>query len=88
MEDWKRHTEYSGAFEDLGPYHPTCQRFWEGVTEFDKEMRARLLQFTLGSSGVPSRGLGDWQGMDGSTGRRKVTIHGVPLRLYVKPRTW
>ena len=84
MDDWKRHTEYSGEYEKYGHYHPTCQWFWEVVSEFDGEMRARLLQFVTGTSGVPSRGFGVLQGNDGNI--RKFTIHGVPLKMCFYPR--
>jgi hypothetical protein len=84
MDDWKEHTEYSGDYDDIGADHPTCQWFWEVVTEFDREMKARLLQFVTGTSGVPSRGFGVLQGNDGNI--RKFTIHGVPVELCLYPR--
>jgi E3 ubiquitin-protein ligase NEDD4 len=84
MEDWKEHTEYSGDYYDTGPDHPTCQWFWEVLTEYDQEMKARLLQFVTGTSGVPSRGFGVLQGNDGNI--RKFTIHGVPVAICLYPR--
>jgi E3 ubiquitin-protein ligase NEDD4 len=84
MEDWKEHTEYSGEYDEVGGDHITCQWFWEVVSEFDQEMKARLLQFVTGTSGVPSRGFGVLQGNDGNV--RKFTIHGVPTGVCLYPR--
>lgn len=37
--------------------HKVVQWFWEVVRDdFDQEQRARLLQFTTGTSGVPAQG--------------------------------
>lgn len=89
LDDWKEHTEYSGDYEkacalrhDDLPY--ACQWFWEVVAEFDQEMKARLLQFVTGTSGVPSRGFGVLQGNDGNI--RKFTIHGVSMDVCLYPR--
>lgn len=84
MDDWKENTEYSGEYEGIGPDSPAVQWFWEVVTEFDQEMKARLLQFVTGTSGVPSRGFGVLQGNDGNI--RKFTIHGVPVGVCLYPR--
>lgn len=84
MDDWCEHTEYSGEYDDIGGDHQSCQWFWEVVTEFDQEMKARLLQFVTGTSGVPSRGFGVLQGNDGNI--RKFTIHGVALGVCLYPR--
>jgi len=84
MEDWQAHTEYSGEYDEIGADHPTCQWFWEVLTEFDHEMKARLLQFVTGTSGVPSRGFGVLQGNDGNI--RKFTIHGVAVDVCLYPR--
>ena len=84
LEDWKNNTEYSGEFDRVGPNHETCRWFWEVVEEFDQEMRARLLQFVTGTSGVPSRGFGVLQGNDGNI--RRFTIHGVEIGICLYPR--
>merc|ERR1712232_455836 len=84
MEDWKRYTEYSGECDEDGPDHEICQWFWEIVGEFDQEMKARLLQFVTGTSGVPSRGFGVLQGNDGNV--RKFTVHGVTVGVCLYPR--
>lgn len=83
MEDWKKHTEYSGDYED-DEDHQSVLWFWEVVTEMDQEMKARLLQFVTGTSGVPSRGFGVLQGNDGNI--RLFTIHGMPLDMCLYPR--
>lgn len=84
LEDWKRNTDYSGDYEHIGVDYPTCGWFWEVVEEFDQEMKARLLQFVTGTSGVPSRGFGVLQGNDGNI--RKFTIHGVSVHECLYPR--
>jgi HECT-domain (ubiquitin-transferase) len=84
MKDWKSHTEYSGDYELVGGEYPTCQWFWDVVEEFDQEMKARLLQFVTGTSGVPARGFGVLQGGDGDI--RKFTIHGVSVEIFPYPR--
>ena len=47
-------------------------------------MKARLLQFATGTSGVPARGFGVLQGSDGAL--RKFTVHGVQSNLSYYPR--
>jgi E3 ubiquitin-protein ligase NEDD4 len=84
MQDWKDNTEYSGDYEHTGISHPACEWFWEVVEEFDQEMRARLLQFVTGTSGVPSRGFGVLQGNDGNV--RHFTIHGISVDFCLYPR--
>jgi HECT-domain (ubiquitin-transferase) len=84
LDDWKLHTEYTGEYDVIGQDHPSCQWFWEVVAELDQEMKARLLQFVTGSCGIPSRGFGDLQGIDGNI--RKFTIHGVPFATCLYPR--
>jgi E3 ubiquitin-protein ligase NEDD4 len=84
MEDWQLHTEYSGEYDEIGGDHPTVGWFWEVVTEYDQELKARLLQFVTGTSGVPSRGFGVLQGNDGNV--RKFTIHGVTVDICLYPR--
>lgn len=84
MKDWMDNTEYSGDYEAVCADYPTCQWFWEVVSDFDQEMKARLLQFVTGTSGVPARGFGVLQGNDGNI--RKFTIHGVPVGVCLYPR--
>jgi len=85
MDDWRANTEYSGKYNAIGSDHEVCQWFWEVVTEFDQEMRARLLQFVTGTSGVPARGFGVLQSNGGNI--RKFTIHGITVGECFYPRS-
>ena len=67
IEDWKKHTDYRGYQESDEP----IQWFWKTVSEWDNEQRARLLQFTTGTSRIPVNGFKDLQGSDGP---RRFTI--------------
>lgn len=84
MDDWMENTEYSGDYEFVGANCDPCIWFWEVVSEFDEEMKARLLQFVTGTAGVPARGFGVLQGNNGNI--RKFTIHGVPVEVCLYPR--
>jgi HECT-domain (ubiquitin-transferase) len=67
MDDWEANIKYAGAFKETGNKHKVVQWFWEIVRDdFDQEMKARLLQFVTGTSGVPSRGFSVLQGNDGN----------------------
>ncbi|KAL5481302.1 hypothetical protein EMCRGX_G021435 [Ephydatia muelleri] len=67
VEDWKKNTEYDGytANDDVIVW------FWKAVSNYDNEMRARLLQFVTGTSKVPMNGFAELQG---SQGPRKFSI--------------
>lgn len=85
IEDWIRNTGYGGEFARLGAQHRVVQWFWEVVrNDFDQEQRARLLQFTTGTSGVPAQGFAFLQGNDGNI--RKFTINSISLDQSVFPR--
>lgn len=76
MDDWEEHTKYAGAFKDKAGEHKVVTWFWEIVRDdFDQEMKARLLQFVTGTSGVPSRGFSVLQGNDGNI--KKFCLQGV-----------
>ena len=77
IDDWRENTQYSGTFETTGGQHEVCEWFWEVVSELDREMKARLLQFVTGTSGVPTAGFGVLQGNGWNI--RPFTIHGVKL---------
>lgn len=63
----------------------SCMWFWDIVEhEFDQEMKARLLQFVTGTSGVPSGGFGVLHGSDGDI--RKFTINGISYNRHSLPR--
>jgi E3 ubiquitin-protein ligase NEDD4 len=85
IDDWERNTIYSGLYENKGKRSHVIEWFWDVVrNDFDQEMRARLLQFVTGTSGVPSRGFSVLQGNDGNI--KKFAIHGVDTSLYIYPR--
>lgn len=85
MEDWQANTIYSGLYESKGRRDQVVSWFWEVVRDdFDQEMRARLLQFVTGTSGVPSRGFSVLQGNDGNI--KKFSVHGVHESAFPYPR--
>lgn len=67
IEDWKKHTDYRGYTET----DQAIQWFWKCIKEWDSEQKARLLQFTTGTSRIPVNGFKDLQGSDGP---RRFTI--------------
>ncbi|MCP8717799.1 MAG: HECT-type E3 ubiquitin transferase [Asgard group archaeon] len=75
-EDWKKHTDYRGYQES----DQVIQWFWKCIGEWDSEQKARLLQFTTGTSRIPVNGFKDLQGSDGP---RRFTIEkaGEPNQL-------
>ena len=82
IDDWEANTIYSGMCAEGDA---VVRWFWEIVRhDFDQEMRARLLQFVTGTSGVPSQGFSVLQGNDGNI--KKFAIHGVDRTTYVYPR--
>jgi len=84
IEDWKKHTLYTGEFDGTHGNNQWCQWFWEIVEDdFDDETKARLLQFVTGTSGVPSGGFAVLQGNDGNV--RKFTVHGVNADTCLYP---
>ena len=76
VDDWKKHTDYRGYQES----DEVIQWFWKCISEWDNEQRARLLQFTTGTSRIPVNGFKDLQGSDGP---RRFTIEkaGEPNQL-------
>lgn len=85
MDDWEANTKYAGRFKDDGDKHKVVKWFWEIVRhDFDAEMKARLLQFVTGTSGVPSRGFSVLQGNDGSI--KKFCLQGVDSSVHNYPR--
>ena len=61
MDDWKVNTEY----HNYSASSPQIQWFWRAVRSFDKEERAKLLQFVTGTSKVPLNGFKELEGMNG-----------------------
>jgi len=85
MDDWITNTVYTGQFREEKSNHQVCVWFWEVVSEYDEEMKARLLQFVTGTSGVPSTGFGSLQGYAGAI--RLFTIMGVGIETCVYPKS-
>jgi hypothetical protein len=74
VDDWQSNTLYVGLFENGNEL--AVQWFWEIVRdEYDIEMKARLLQFVTGTSGVPPGGFSFLKGSDDTP--RRFTIQGV-----------
>ncbi|KAG5953789.1 hypothetical protein E4U53_002645 [Claviceps sorghi] len=61
VDDWKSNTEY----QNYTPSSQQIQWFWRAVRSFDKEERAKLLQFVTGTSKVPLNGFKELEGMNG-----------------------
>lgn len=61
LDDWKSNTEY----QNYTPSSPQIQWFWRALRSFDKEERAKLLQFVTGTSKVPLNGFKELEGMNG-----------------------
>ncbi|QUC16386.1 uncharacterized protein UV8b_00627 [Ustilaginoidea virens] len=61
IDDWKSNTEY----QNYSPSSQQMQWFWRAVRSFDKEERAKLLQFVTGTSKVPLNGFKELEGMNG-----------------------
>jgi E3 ubiquitin-protein ligase NEDD4 len=85
VKDWRANSEYAGEYEKKGTQHKVVKMFWEVVEEdFSVEQRARLLQFTTGTSGVPAAGFAMLQGNDGNI--RKFTINSITKTSSIFPR--
>lgn len=76
-DDWTKFTDYRG-------YAKTDQViswFWEILRSWPTERKARLLQFTTGTSRVPVNGFKDLQGSDGPrrfTIEKSGDVNGLP----------
>ena len=68
IDEWKANTVYEGYTLSS----PQVQWFWRAVRSFDQEERAKLLQFSTGTSKVPLEG---FSGLQGSDGVQKFQIH-------------
>jgi E3 ubiquitin-protein ligase HUWE1 len=71
VDDWKSNTEYTG----YNASSPQIMWFWRAVRSFDKEERAKLLQFATGTSKVPLNGFKELEGMNGFS---RFNIHKDP----------
>lgn len=68
VDDWKNNTDY----HNYQATSPQIQWFWRAVRSFDKEEKAKLLQFVTGTSKVPLNGFKELEGMNGFA---KFNIH-------------
>lgn len=68
IDEWKANTVYQG----YSLSSPQIQWFWRAVRSFDQEEKAKLLQFSTGTSKVPLEGFAQLQG---SNGVQKFQIH-------------
>ena len=68
IDDWKNNTEYQNYQQTSSQ----IQWFWRAVRSFDKEEKAKLLQFVTGTSKVPLNGFKELEGMNGFA---KFNIH-------------
>lgn len=68
IDEWKANTVYEGYTLSS----PQIQWFWRAVRSFNQEERAKLLQFSTGTSKVPLEGFSQLQG---SNGVQKFQIH-------------
>nr|XP_043627768.1 E3 ubiquitin-protein ligase UPL1-like [Erigeron canadensis] len=77
LDDLKANTEYTGYTVGSS----VVQWFWEVVKAFNKEDRARLLQFVTGTSKVPLEGFKALQGISGPQRFQIHKAYGAPERL-------
>ena len=68
IDDWKNNTDY----HNYTMSSPQIQWFWRAVRSFSQEERAKLIQFSTGTSKVPLEGFANLQG---SGGIQKFQIH-------------
>ncbi|KAF4984644.1 hypothetical protein FZEAL_220 [Fusarium zealandicum] len=61
IDDWKSNTEY----HNYNPSSQQIQWYWRALRSFDKEERAKMLQFVTGTSKVPLNGFKELEGMNG-----------------------
>lgn len=68
VQDWQNNTVYN----NYSPLLEQIQWFWRAVKSFDNEERAKLLQFSTGTSKVPLNGFKELRGANGIC---KFSIH-------------
>jgi hypothetical protein len=85
LDDWQRHTRYVGLFKKAASKHIVCKWFWEVVEGFSQEDRARLLQFSTGTSRLPAQGFKALESYDGNF--RNFTLAGVDKKDILIPRS-
>jgi len=85
VKDWMDNTRYTGLYETTHARKRVVGWFWDVVeNDFDSELKARLLQFATGTSGVPPGGFAALQGNDGNI--KTFCLHGVSCSAFLYPR--
>jgi len=84
VEDWRAHSLYRGAYEQLGENHPVIRMFWEVISQSNDEQRAKFLQFATGTARVPVQGFAALQGNDGNV--KPFTIDSINIQDSVYPK--
>ena len=81
IEDWKAHMRYGPPYSEG---HTVVQWFWEAVSAFTHDERARLLQFATGTSNVPVEG---FRGLQSTRGKQCLfKLSPVALEVSQLPR--
>ncbi|KAH9122984.1 hypothetical protein LEN26_001523 [Aphanomyces euteiches] len=80
VEDWKANTQYSPELVSS----PVLEWFWEVVSSFSSEDKARLLQFATGSSRTPIQGFKALVSYDGQI--CPFSLQGIPFSDTAYPR--
>lgn len=62
VDDWQANTRYRGEYESKKDNHQVVKWFWQIIRTLNEEQRARLLQFSTGTSRVPVQGFAYLQG--------------------------
>ncbi|QPG76435.1 hypothetical protein FOA43_003824 [Brettanomyces nanus] len=77
VDDWKNNTNYV----NYSASSSQIQWFWRAVKSFDKEERAKLLQFATGTSKVPLNGFKELSGVNGISKFSVQRVYGDTDRL-------
>ena len=75
-----------GEYEKTGASHQCVKWFWETVRDdLTDDLKAKLLQYATGTSGVPATGFAMLQGNDGSI--RKFAINSLTKAQSIFPKS-
>jgi E3 ubiquitin-protein ligase HUWE1 len=66
--------ESNGRYQNYDATSPQIQWFWRAVRSFNKEERAKLLQFATGTSKVPLNGFKELEGMQGMPPHQNIQL--------------
>jgi len=74
-----------GEYEKTGASHQCVKWFWETVRDdLTDDLKAKLLQYATGTSGVPATGFAMLQGNDGNV--RKFAINSILKSQSIFPK--